>query len=179
VISGSMLTRLGHGTFTRAERNQAQVQMRLGVALPIADIGGEPAALREFAQAAEGHCQLKQRWYAPAVGGAVVRCGEALGTPIGLSPSQPRGGPEAHPDSVKLTMPAWLFLPKDLRRARLGSRALAMAEEEGRRRGCTRITMTTLSIEAPGFYLKQGYEIAATIDCEPPSLTRYYMTKKL
>jgi hypothetical protein len=37
------------------------------------------------------HCQLKQRWYAPVVGGAVVRCGEGLGTPIGLSPSQPRG----------------------------------------------------------------------------------------
>jgi hypothetical protein len=37
------------------------------------------------------HCQLKQRWYAPAVGGAVVRCGEVLGPPIGLSPSQPRG----------------------------------------------------------------------------------------
>jgi hypothetical protein len=37
------------------------------------------------------HCQLKQRWYAPAVGGAVVRCGEVFGTPIGLSPSQPRG----------------------------------------------------------------------------------------
>jgi hypothetical protein len=32
------------------------------------------------------HCQLKQRWYASAVGGAVVRCGEVLGTPIGLSP---------------------------------------------------------------------------------------------
>jgi GNAT superfamily N-acetyltransferase len=73
---------------------------------------------------------------------------------------------------------AWLFLAKDLRRARLGS-VLAMAEEEGRRRGCTRITLTTLSIEAPGFYLKQGYEIAATIDCEPPGLTRYYMMKKL
>ena len=27
--------------------------MKLGVALPIVDIGGEPAALREFAQAAE------------------------------------------------------------------------------------------------------------------------------
>src|SRR5262245_32115130 len=67
---------------------------------------------------------------------------------------------------------AWLFLPKDLRRVRLGSRVLAMAEEEGRRRGCTRVTLTTLSIEVPGFYLKQGYEVAATIDCEPPGLTR-------
>ena len=46
---------------------------------------------------------------------------------------------------------AWFFLPKDLRRARIGSRVLAMAEEEGRRRGCTRIALTTLSVEAPGF----------------------------
>ena len=32
------------------------------------------------------HCQLKQGWYPPAVGGAVVRCREVLGTPIGLPP---------------------------------------------------------------------------------------------
>jgi len=74
---------------------------------------------------------------------------------------------------------AWFFLPKDRRRARIGSRVLAMAEDEGRRRGCPRIALTTLSIEAPGFYLKQGYDVAATIDCEPPGLARYYMVKKL
>ena len=74
---------------------------------------------------------------------------------------------------------AWFFLPEDWRRARIGSRVLAMAEEEGRRRGCTRIALTTLSIEAPGFYQKQGYDVAATIDCEPPGLTRYYMMKRL
>ena len=74
---------------------------------------------------------------------------------------------------------AWFFLPEDLRRARIGSRVLAMAEEEGRRRGCTRIALTTLSVEAPGFYKKQGYDVAATIDCEAPGLTRYYMMKKL
>jgi len=28
-----------------------------------------------------GHCQLKQGWYPPAVGGAAVRCREVLGTP--------------------------------------------------------------------------------------------------
>jgi ribosomal protein S18 acetylase RimI-like enzyme len=54
-----------------------------------------------------------------------------------------------------------------LRRLGIGSRVLAMAEEEGRRRGSTRIALTTLSIEAPGFYQKQGYDIAATIDCDP------------
>jgi len=71
------------------------------------------------------------------------------------------------------------FLPEALRRGRIGSRVLAMAEEEGRRRGCTRIALTTLSVQAPGFYQKQGYDIAATIDCDPPGLTRYYMTKRL
>ena len=73
----------------------------------------------------------------------------------------------------------WLFLPEDLRGAGIGSRVLAMAEEEGRRRGCTRITLTTLSVEAPGFYKKQGYDVAATIDCDPPGLTRHYMMKML
>ena len=48
-----------------------------------------------------------------------------------------------------------------MRRARIGSRILAMAEEEGRRRGCTRIALTTLSVEAPWFYQKQGYGFAA------------------
>ena len=50
------------------------------------------------------------------------------------------------------------FLPEDLRRNRLGSRILGMAEEEARRRGCTRAVLSTLHFQAPGFYLKQGWE---------------------
>ena len=71
------------------------------------------------------------------------------------------------------------FLPDDLRRNGLGSRVLAMAEEEGRRSGCTRAVLSTLHFQAPGFYLKQGWEIAARIDCAPPGHRRFYMTKKL
>jgi GNAT superfamily N-acetyltransferase len=71
------------------------------------------------------------------------------------------------------------FLPEGMRRDRLGSRLLIMAEEEGRRRGCTRITLFTMEIQAPGFYLKQGYELAARLDCDPPGITRYLMTKRL
>jgi GNAT superfamily N-acetyltransferase len=71
------------------------------------------------------------------------------------------------------------FLPEDLRRGRLGSHILAMAEEEGRRRGCTRAVLSTVHFQAPGFYLKQGWEVAARIECEPPGHTRFYMTKKL
>jgi GNAT superfamily N-acetyltransferase len=71
------------------------------------------------------------------------------------------------------------FLPEGLRRFRLGSRLLALAEEEGRRRGCTRIALNTLEIQARGFYEKQGYDTAATLDCAPPGVTRYLMSKRL
>jgi GNAT superfamily N-acetyltransferase len=71
------------------------------------------------------------------------------------------------------------FLPEDHRRDRIGSRVLKMAEEEGRKRGCTRVTLNTMEIQAPGFYLKQGYTMAAKLDCAPPGITRYMMTKKL
>jgi GNAT superfamily N-acetyltransferase len=71
------------------------------------------------------------------------------------------------------------FLPEGLRRFRLGSRLLAMAEEEGRRRGCTRVALNTLEIQARGFYEKQGYEAVATLDCNPPGVTRYLMSKRL
>ena len=39
-----------------------------------------------------------------------------------------------------------VFLPESLRRYRLGSRLLAMAEDEARKRGCSRITLNTLEI---------------------------------
>jgi GNAT superfamily N-acetyltransferase len=71
------------------------------------------------------------------------------------------------------------FLPENLRRARLGSRILAMAEAEGRRRNCSRAVLSTVHFQAPGFYLKQGWEVAARIECAPPGHTRFYMTKKL
>jgi len=54
-----------------------------------------------------------------------------------------------------------------------------MAEEEGRRRGCTRGALNTLEIQARGFYEKQGYETAASLDCDPPGVTRYLMSKNL
>jgi GNAT superfamily N-acetyltransferase len=72
-----------------------------------------------------------------------------------------------------------VFLPETLRRYRLGTRLIAMAEAEARRRGCTRITLNTLEVQAQGFYLKQGFETAAALSCDPPGFNRYVMTKKL
>ena len=48
------------------------------------------------------------------------------------------------------------FLPEGHRRGRVGSRVLRMAEEEGRRRGCTRVTLNTLEIQAPRFLHEAG-----------------------
>ncbi|HEX3861427.1 MAG TPA: GNAT family N-acetyltransferase [Stellaceae bacterium] len=71
------------------------------------------------------------------------------------------------------------FLPPSLRRNRLGSRLLAMAEAEGKSRGCALAALFTLHFQAPGFYLKQGYEEAARLEAPPPGATRFLMRKKL
>jgi GNAT superfamily N-acetyltransferase len=71
------------------------------------------------------------------------------------------------------------FLPQSLRGRGLGSRVLALAEQEAKRRGCTRAALMTLTFQAPEFYRKQGYEIAARLECDPPGATRLLMTKKL
>ena len=71
------------------------------------------------------------------------------------------------------------FLPENARRNRLGSRVLALAEAEGKRRGCTMAGLFTLEVQAPGFYKKQGWTEAVKFDVPPPGVPRYLMTKKL
>jgi GNAT superfamily N-acetyltransferase len=71
------------------------------------------------------------------------------------------------------------FLPESLRKQGLGTRIINAAEEEGRRRGCTRALLTTLSFQAPGFYKRQGWEVLAELEGEPPAASRFLMTKKL
>jgi hypothetical protein len=90
---------------------------------------------------------------------------------------------ECHPNGRAGAAPAKALAaanprPDRLMPARL-RRVLKMAEEEGRRRRCTRVTLNTMEIQTPGFYLKQGYEMAAKLDCDPPGVTRYVMTKRL
>jgi GNAT superfamily N-acetyltransferase len=71
------------------------------------------------------------------------------------------------------------FLPEKFRGDRLGSRVLDMAETEGKRRGCALAALFTLHFQAPGFYQKRGWEIAARLECPPPGATRFLMTKRL
>jgi GNAT superfamily N-acetyltransferase len=46
------------------------------------------------------------------------------------------------------------FLPENCRGNGLGSRVIALAEEEAKQRGCSRAALFTLTFQAPGFYLK-------------------------
>jgi GNAT superfamily N-acetyltransferase len=71
------------------------------------------------------------------------------------------------------------FLPESLRKQGLGSKIIKAAEEEGRQRGCSRALLTTLSFQAPGFYKRQGWEVLAELEGEPPAPSRFLMTKRL
>jgi GNAT superfamily N-acetyltransferase len=72
-----------------------------------------------------------------------------------------------------------VFLPEALRRGGIGRRMIALAEEEGRRRGCVAAVLYTISFQAPEFYAKLGYREFGRIPCLPPGTSRVFMTKPL
>jgi GNAT superfamily N-acetyltransferase len=71
------------------------------------------------------------------------------------------------------------YLPAELRRGGLGSRIIARAEDEARRRGCTRAVVYTVTFQAPGFYEKHGYRRFGEIACPPDGATRIFLSKSL
>jgi GNAT superfamily N-acetyltransferase len=72
-----------------------------------------------------------------------------------------------------------VFLPAVARGQGLGSRVLAMAEQEAIRRGCTAAVLYTITFQAPEFYRRHGYRELGRIECDPPGHTRICMTKRL
>jgi GNAT superfamily N-acetyltransferase len=71
------------------------------------------------------------------------------------------------------------YLPEALRGSGLGSRIMAQAEDEARRRGCTAAVVYTVTFQAPGFYEKYGYRRFGEIACPPDGATRIFLTKRL
>ncbi|HEV2185781.1 MAG TPA: GNAT family N-acetyltransferase [Stellaceae bacterium] len=71
------------------------------------------------------------------------------------------------------------YLPKSLRRGGLGSRIMARAEDEARRRGCTAAFVYTVTFQAPEFYEKHGYRRFGEIACPPDGATRIFLSKAL
>ena len=72
-----------------------------------------------------------------------------------------------------------VYLPKTMRGGGLGSRLLATAEEEGRKRGCKRAVLYTISFQAPEFYKRYSWRVFGEIPCDPPGTSRIFMTKEL
>jgi GNAT superfamily N-acetyltransferase len=50
-----------------------------------------------------------------------------------------------------------LWLREDSRKGGLGGRILRAAEAEALRRGCDRVTVSSFTFQAPGFYQRHGY----------------------
>jgi len=71
------------------------------------------------------------------------------------------------------------YLPAELRGGGLGSRLIAEAESEARRRGCTAAFVYTVTFQAPGFYERHGYRRFGEIVCPPDGATRIFLTKPL
>ena len=71
------------------------------------------------------------------------------------------------------------YLPEELRGAGLGSRIVALAEDEARRRGCTAAFVYTVTFQAPEFYERHGYRRFGQIACPPDGATRIFLSKTL
>ncbi len=70
------------------------------------------------------------------------------------------------------------YLPEHLRRSGMGSRALRIAEEEARRRGCLAATLVTVNFQAPDFYARHGWDEFGRI-ASAPGVERIFMRKTL
>jgi ribosomal protein S18 acetylase RimI-like enzyme len=61
----------------------------------------------------------------------------------------------------------------------LGSKLLQTAEAEAIRRGCKHAHLDTLDFQAPGFYLKKGYQVFGELQDLPPGHRRIFLRKDL
>ncbi len=72
-----------------------------------------------------------------------------------------------------------LWVDDAVRGQGLGKKLMAMAEEEGVKRGCTIAYTDTFTWQAPGFYEKLGYKIYGKLEGFPEDNALSYFCKKL
>lgn len=72
-----------------------------------------------------------------------------------------------------------LFVPESLRGQGVGTKLLALAEDEARTIGATGIWLDTFSFQAPDFYPRHGFVPFGRLDSYPNSHTRTFFTKRI
>lgn len=73
-----------------------------------------------------------------------------------------------------------LVVDKEYQKRGLGASLLAELEEKAAEAGATSITLSTKSYQARDFYIKQGYEIYASLtDVPQKGITKYHFIKRL
>ncbi|BCB76696.1 hypothetical protein GCM10022251_50330 [Phytohabitans flavus] len=72
-----------------------------------------------------------------------------------------------------------LWLAPDQRGQGLGGQLLAAAEAEIQRRGCDRVVVATMSFQAPGFYVRHGYEEVGCTPGMPDGTAKHHFHKRL
>jgi GNAT superfamily N-acetyltransferase len=73
----------------------------------------------------------------------------------------------------------FLFVPEQLRGQGLGAMLLRKAEEVALARECIGVCLDSFDFQAPGFYLKHGYEVIAALDSPRRGFKRRILTKRL
>jgi GNAT superfamily N-acetyltransferase len=72
-----------------------------------------------------------------------------------------------------------LWVHQDHRGKGHGTRLLSTAEQHALTRGCHQVLLSTHSFQAPGFYMKLGYETCGTVDGYPRGHAKWYLKKSL
>ena len=72
-----------------------------------------------------------------------------------------------------------LWIEESERGKGLGSRLLAAAEAESRRRGCRVIHLESFTFQAPEFYLRHGFEPFARLEDLPVGHANVFLIKRL
>ena len=72
-----------------------------------------------------------------------------------------------------------LWLSDEARRQGLGTRMVAMAEDEALRRGCRCAHLDTMDFQALPFYQRLGYTVWGELEDLPPGHRRIYLKKEL